>query len=642
MIGLFILLCIYLNKKEKNKFEIYINASLIWTLTLLVVTYLWSALYRLNTLSAGCSYLVLNALLLFFLRKRWKNAGQKVRELVSHLRSWRTFVTFDRLLITGEVILAGVVFYYALKAYPYNWDSMTYHLARVVNWEQGQSVLPYATHIERQIASPVLGAYIHLLIYIFGGSRHEGMLNLLQCISCISNAVFLFGIARRLGVEKRWACLTPMIYICTPIVLAEATTTQVDNFATFWLLAFIYLLLPLVDSKYPLEWNVMTGKKIIQAALCVGIGYLAKPSICIAMLLFLVWLLLSCLNRKTKLMVMVRYVFLAISVLIFAIAPSAAINFTSFGKLSHPAVGQRQLIGTFRPNFVAVNFLKNFMFNFASSEIEMTRVVIERVLYYIANLFGLDLNDPVISEDGMVFGFPDFPARNCDSAINMFLVVTTLFMAVWFICRNKKQSVLMKGFSIYALGSFIVFCSVLRWERYINRYMIAYFALLSVFIVIQIFDMVQVLKGTRGYLLSYFVMVVVVAGSLINYCLEIRYLQMVSPFSKERGYFAYNGEIKEAYSEMTEAIRQSESRKLGLKIGGNTYEYPIWSMLGEDYEIRHIMVENSTGKFEKRDFTPDCILFEKFRESCIQYQNEIYDLSWTSSDGNFGLYFLRQ
>lgn len=626
MILLIILLYICLSVKD-NKFEAYIKASVIWTLILLVLVYCWSLISQLNFVSLSISYLVLDLGILFFLIFRRKDKFFVNRNKISF--SW------TNVLGICELTLFGIVFYYAMKSVPYNWDSMTYHLARIANWAQNQSVFPYATHIERQIASPVLGAYINLFVYILGGNKHDTILNLLQCVSYGANAWLLYGITRRLGIGEKLALWAPLLYMCTPIALAEATTTQVDNFATWWLLAFIYLLLPILREKEKLEWCKTTKRTMLYAALCIAFGYMAKPSVCFAMLLFLIWMLITCIQRKTDYFVMIKYVILVIPALLVTILPGMIFNYLAFGSITHSAVGQRQLIGSWKPQYVLVNFLKNFSFNLASARVESTRIFIEKFLYKVAEIFRIDLNDPVISEDGGIFAFPDFPALNCDVALNMFLLVTAIFMFFWFIVRIRREAGLVRGFSVFALSAYVVFCCALRWERFINRYIISYFALLAIFIVLQLQDMSKKLKKS----LSCGIGIMLIIGSLVNFREEIRYLRELAPFSENDGYFAYHGDNKEAYPVLIDAIKQSGSCRIGLIIGGNTYEYPIWSLLDDkNYEIRHIMVENASAKYEKSDFIPDCIWAEG-REEVIQYHGIDYFLAVSSQQGDIGVYF---
>ena len=53
--------------------------------------------------------------------------------------------------VVAVVVIAGVT---AIVAPPNTYDSMTYHLPRVMHWIQHQSVGHYPTHIPRQLHFP--------------------------------------------------------------------------------------------------------------------------------------------------------------------------------------------------------------------------------------------------------------------------------------------------------------------------------------------------------------------------------------------------------------------------------------------------------------------------------------------------------
>ena len=625
-----LLILLYCLTTTKDCLERYLKAIVNWTLILLVLCWFWSLLHALNFLTLCGSYLVVDGVVLVLAvrKKRLVLKLSRIKEINMRLFS------ADVIMGAGILLLFAIVLRYAWHAVPYNWDSMTYHLARIANWEQNESVLPYATHIERQIASPVLGAYVNLFVYILGG-RHDSLLNLLQCFSFGTNAVILYGISRKLGVDRKTAFLAPILYLCTPIALAEATTTQVDNFSTLWLLAFVYFILDLINIDKALKWDREIGERVVFTSFCIALGYLAKPSVCFAMAVFLLWLLIVSKKRRTELKIVFRYICLAIPAMTILL-PGLLMNRKAFGTLFHSGVGQRQLIGTANPKYVLVNFLKNFTFNLASSKVETTRIQIENSLYRISELLQIDLNNPFISEDGRIFEFPAFPALSCDEALNMFLLVAALGMLIWFLFSRKRQKQLVRGFSACAISSYLIFCCFLRWERFINRYLIAYFALLVVFIVTQIHDMI---KSMRKPIAGYAVSGILVFGSLINYCNEVQYLRDIAPFSRPDGYFTYYKDMKDEYLPILEQVKSGEEKKIGLVIREDTFEYPIWAIMqDENCEIRHIMVNNNLSQYEKQDFIPDYIIAERYAEEKIVYHDYVYCRKQSRNGEVFSLY----
>ena len=256
-------------------------------------------------------------------------------------------------------------------------------------------------------------------------------------------------------------------------------------------------------------------------------------------------------------------------------------------------------------------------------------------MYALADLFRVNLNDPVISEDGGIFTFPDFPALSCDVALNMFVAVAALLSMLWFLVRYKKQKKETKGFVWFAALSWLLFCCVLRWERFINRYMIAYLALLSVMIVLQTEEIRK--KGSRfiyGIICS-----ILVIGSLFNYGKEINYLRELAPYSAERGYFAYHPYNRQEYPALSDAVKATGGQKIGLVLGADSFEYPIWRMLDDkDYEIRHVMVKNQTKKYENEDFIPDCIWAEGVNEPYFNYHGQEYELIAADTKAAIGIY----
>jgi amino acid transporter len=58
------------------------------------------------------------------------------------------------ILLGGIVFIVAVIGLISIVSPPNNWDSMTYHMSRVVHWIQNQSVAHYPTYDSAQLVHP--------------------------------------------------------------------------------------------------------------------------------------------------------------------------------------------------------------------------------------------------------------------------------------------------------------------------------------------------------------------------------------------------------------------------------------------------------------------------------------------------------
>ena len=124
-------------------------------------------------------------------------------------------------------VLAAALLFLAVYTVPYNWDSMTYHLSRIAMWAQNSSVAHYATNNIRELSAPVLAEFLNLHIYILSGKK-DTFVNVLQCLSALSNVWLVYEIARKIGCKRLYAGLAAFLCYTSPSMFGEALTTQVD------------------------------------------------------------------------------------------------------------------------------------------------------------------------------------------------------------------------------------------------------------------------------------------------------------------------------------------------------------------------------------------------------------------------------
>lgn len=535
-------------------------------------------------------------------------------------------------------VLAAALLFLAVYTVPYNWDSMTYHLSRIANWTQNQSAAHYATHNIREIVSPVLAEFLNLHVYILSGKR-DIFFNLVQCVSALTNVWLVYEIARKLGCKEKYAGLAAFLFFTAPSAFGEALSTQVDQFAAVWLLIFIYYYLELLKQELVFSRRVMECCAMM--AVCVGFGYLAKPSVLIGMAIFLLALFVICIVRKAKAAFIAGaagFAGVTAAVLIF---PEMIRNLLSFGSISLPVAGQRQLVGTWNPLYVFVNGLKNFAFNLPNIYLYESDHWIAAAVYRISGLLRVNIDDPAIAEDGRAFFLHQAQTYDPDLAVNPVVLWGFLFCMFWGIIRFKRQGKSAGRFySGLATVTFLLFCCAVRWEPFVSRYMVAYLAMLCPMIAYETQDFAEYFRGTIRGAAPYVLLAGMCCVELLGLGIYHVGIARAGQEDRFRGYFYARQSICEDYKAVCEAVSDGGYTKIGLLLQQDSYEYPIWQALkGQAEEIRHVMVENESSAYEAAGFKPDAILSSSDQGDVLEYgQADYHKNSGAGGTGGLWLY----
>lgn len=507
-------------------------------------------------------------------------------------------------------LIGMAVFVMALRTVPYNWDSQTYHLPRIMHWAQNGSVEHYATNILRQVSSPVLAEFVNLHVYVLTGS--DLFFNLLQCISFLLGVFLVYEICGRIGGRRAGCFLSALLYLSMPIGFAEALTTQVDLYATLMLLVYVRLLMELILEERKLTASRENCGMVVLLSLSVAFGYLIKPSVLFGMLIFAIWLLLICIRRRDSLREILRLLGCAVPCLLAVLLPEFVRNYQTFHALASAGTGQRQLVGTLQPSYLLINFMKNLVYNLPVRFWKGGSETLAAVVGNLAALLGVKLNAPSISEDGRVFALHSAGEYRHDMALNPVIVWSFLICSILLVLRGLlrrgKLTRMQRGFFWSAAASFLVFCVFLRWEPFVSRYMTSYLALLCPLIAVSVQELF--FQGAvRGVRCAVFALL---AGCCLAELLGAAWYHVDMCRSDKAGmrpvgYFASRGTYH-SHADLCHAVMKQGCRRIGLYMTEDSYEYPLWRMLDQAEEIEHVGVTNETQSLQRADFVPDCII----------------------------------
>ena len=486
---------------------------------------------------------------------------------------------------------------------PYNWDSMTYHLPRIMMWAQNRSIGHFATYDIRQISSPYLSEYINLHQYILLGT--DRFFNYVQGLSFCFCAYGIHAICRKVGMPRRWQILSTVLFISTPIAFAEALTTQVDLLTTAWLIIFIYFWLDVIRCP-KLELNKTNIITVLVMALNVGFAYISKPSVCIAMAIFLFTLLIKRLINKDKLIVLIGLTVIAGLIVAIIICPGIIRNILIFNTISPPEVGAKQLVATTNPKYLLVNFVKNICYTLPTSFIRNSEAFFYELPGKIAAALNVNLNDVSISENGQAYTWSKVFDYGHDTAINpliVWLFLICLIVNLISFIKEKKTSI----FKVSIALSFLVFMTVVRWEPYETRYELSYLAITCPYVAYTLFQFSQKRKNVDIAIIS----MICLLCTFTAYNLTVFHINFWNKYAMTRpsGYFAYN-DIYGSWKNVTDIVNDNGYHSLGLHSASPYFTYPIWVMCVDLERVELIpSKENATQVYIDCEYQPEAIIW---------------------------------
>ncbi len=178
----------------------------------------------------------------------------------------------------------------ALVAPPNTFDSMTYHMPRVMHWIENASVWPYPTNILRQLYMAPGAEFAILHLQLLAGS--DRLANMPQAFALLGVVLGASLIVRELGGGGAAQVGGAVIAGTVPIGVLQATGTQNDEVVAFWLVCFVVFALRLVaGANRPIVIALFAGASL-------GLAILTKPTAYLFAFPFAVWLSVALVRRS--------------------------------------------------------------------------------------------------------------------------------------------------------------------------------------------------------------------------------------------------------------------------------------------------------------------------------------------------------
>ncbi len=543
----------------------------------------------------------------------------------------------EKIMLFVMVILFVVLFVGALFTVPYNYDSMTYHLARIGHWIDFKSVNHYVSNIDRQIYSPVLAEYN--LLHIMSLSGSDTYVNFLQYFSMIGTCIFLYKTARMLGTSKVFSLFACFLFVTMPLTISQSVTTQNDLYATLWFSIFVYYLVTFIVEDH-IDFSKEQRIRLILIGATVGFAFLAKTSICASALMFLPWLLLVRIKKKDKVFSLIKSAMLAGVTLVFVILETLVRNLFSSGSLMADTASANIMVATKNISYILVNILKNFSILITQHLYRPLNGFVYRIAISLGAKLKVQVNHEAISYHGFDFiqhmnmGDDMYSHDKTPSAFVTYMAFFVILIVFGILIRNVRKKE-FQGVSIgYAISCWLslgFIMALLRWQPWGTRLM---YPALAMTVVMIANVLGYLLKSKKAIVICLFPMIclsVLLCSSSVVYNMKPAVENLQSGLdNRMQRYFTYNDRYA-TYLALIDEVQKQGFTDVGVVISGDGYDYPLWLMFREkepEVRLRHILLDQK----EKEVQMPECILYIERGAltvgETLTYQGTLYRCSY--------------
>jgi len=512
-------------------------------------------------------------------------------------------------LLTGILVGALVFILGATLAtgflYPPNtWDSMTYHMPRVVHWMSNASVSFYPTAEARQnyLAPLAEFAIMHLQI-LTGGDLYA---NFIQWVSFLVLLCLSYAVAAELGLSK-WQQLVSAIVMATlPMGILQASSTQNDLVASSFVMAFGLFMLR--------AHRKLNNQNILFAATGLGLALLTKGTAFlygagIGVALGVPILIASRHTRAglTK----------AVAALSFVVIMALSFNAGHFWRnvqlYGHPLSTETTVLRNeeMSPAAWMSNVIRNGGLHLGTPSSRI-RGASDRAIHW---LLGPRINDPKTTWAGASFGV--LYSRHEDKAGNLIhMLVALVSLVVLPILWRRGHCTRAVYYAIGTMLGAVFYCWALKWQPWASRLHTPLFAMAAPLMAITITPGVYRARKHAGYLIVLLMVCYSLRFVVANNSRDLESLDWMEKDRKEL-YFENKKFLFRGYSDAVKWVQEAGAQDVGLYLGGDDWEYPFWALAQQTQKnqkpvtFKHVGVSNLSRTLNRDESLPAYVIATK-------------------------------
>ncbi len=510
----------------------------------------------------------------------------------------------------------------ATCAFPTNWDSMSYHLSRVMHWIDQGSVAHYTTNIDRQLSQPPLAEYA--ILHLYALSFIPALANWVQWMAFVGCIVGVSLVLRQLKADNKTQWLGACITATIPMAILQSTSTQNDLVVSFFLLSSILFLFHFIQERGHFRHLIFMHMSLILALLTKGTAYIyALPVV-------LTFLTIGIIYFNTKWARLMIYMSMLVSLILMW--PTLGRNIQSFDKplgpdyalRNDPISAQALLINT--PENMAMHLRSPFP-------------IVNNALTSIINSYA-DLVAGNKGTDTYTWSYsPDFSINYfsthediAGNAVHVLLLTLCIVFAITIKRLRKKDGLLLlTGMVILMISAFSL---LLKWQYWHVRLHTPIFIIGSI-IIAKVMQSWSTRRRTA------------VVSLLLISALPFLFLNQTRPITWKENIFnsnhaemlrLNNPDFYTPYVAISNIIQEHNCKHVQLRCGGDGWEFPWW-VSGQEisgFTISHELGEDGVEVSSRKNAasTVDAIIVQSkdTKAPSLMHKDMAYALAYTEGE----------
>lgn len=519
---------------------------------------------------------------------------------------------FLKILMIYVFLACALLLIIALVAAPNNGDSLTYHLSRVMHWQQNKSIAHYPTSIARQLHLAPWSEFAILNIIVLSGG--DQFVNLLQWFSMTISLIGVTLIAKYFGAKNRAQIISLVLVVTLPMGILQSTSTQNDYVVSMWLVCFTYFVLKIIqpNPSRRINWLYVTA-----AGLSLGLSLLTKGTAYIFALPIVLWLSAASLRiyGRGMIKIILPIFFLSLLINLGHYMRNYNLYRSPLGITTEGGPTYRYSNDYYTLAVLLSNTVRNISLHLDSPLVKLN-LFTENQIGEFHKLINMGINDPrttwaASDPTAQKFHVP-YLSTNEDVAgnpIHLFLIVLSFIL--FFKMRKQRPFQNLIKYAFVLISAFLLFSLILRWQYWHSRLHLPLFILFSPLIAI-------VLSNSLKKLYVYLLLILLIIPSFywLFFSSSRPIIGKNSIFSTPRNdqYFINDQNLISGYKRAASSIKRSQCNQIGLQFP--SAEYPIWKLLQseniERFRIEHVLVTNVSKDIYSeqtfKDFSPCMII----------------------------------